>query len=210
MASDLVLKDFATQREITPDESTRYPVVAGGAISTQERVAHAFTSEEAFEGWLQTTSFWAELEARGQRVSEARTHSQNARDVQTQLASKTKKMEERISEVSKRLNLPAGNQEVLIEAFRPPWADPSLVYEAINYGGRSIWIPPIPDLSWIGWANRIQSVQVLWGSLSLWDQKGWRGRKCYLFGFPFWEFPDLSFFGFSRVAKSALINAFDP
>jgi len=147
-----------------------------------------------------------------------RYESADYNSLSDELAKESREIERQVQELAKGVAISPSSREFIVMAAQQislsndAIGDPLVIHDAPNFGGNYCWLwRSVPDLNIVGgWDNRVVSAQIINDLWTLTSDPWWRGRRLYLFGVPFNDFPDLNLYGFDRVARSAFQGALFP
>ncbi|MBC7771945.1 MAG: hypothetical protein H7210_05585 [Pyrinomonadaceae bacterium] len=208
--------------EIEPTEAMKFQViVAGSEITGKEDVILVFHTNEEFSKMAAQTRYGDQVQGTLQLIREkVLPERKRAALIQRMHRLALQHKEASFREFAELLDKDPKDEEVIRMAMldrtplTPNLFDPMLLYDrAIEreppttspQDPRTAWLPiPSgfwPDLGWVGWNDRAQSVR-FFGMNILCQHKWFGGRWAWLFGFN--GLLNLSHLGFARITSSVI------
>jgi hypothetical protein len=201
------------EHTITTRDLVEFQVlVAGPLYNPDPSVVRVFESDDDFLLWARTSEQADELLAAHAASLDARdTHAHgDHRELRERQRQKVEEATADLKRIAKQAGL-ALNSPDLFARLGERWnQDPVLVFEHVDLGGDSAFLPagPLgwPDFTWLrsaaGTWNDLASSGVALGGGFLSEHVWFGGRKFWFGGVPFWSW-NLTDFGFNDMASSA-------
>ena len=191
------------------------PVVALGNGLPEKGVAFAFRDWKDFAKFAARTHAADKIASMDERRLKLRKRSSDdTTAIAARLKHKTQRIESELRDLSQRAGLPWGSKELFMRAttkadpLEGPIFDPSMLFAGFGFTGNALGVayPGLPDLNWFpGMNNAVSSVQII-GIVALFNNTWFRGASRLLFGFPFFQIPNLGAIGFNNVTSSVLVD----
>jgi hypothetical protein len=191
------------------------PVIALGAGLPEKNVAFVFGDWKEFLRFAARTQAAEQIAGMDERRRKLRKRSgEDTTAIAARLKRRAERIESELRELAEQTRLAWGSKELFIRAttkadpLEGPIFDPSMLFAGLGFTGNALGVtyPGLPDLSWFpGMNNAVSSVQIV-GIVALFNNTWFRGASRLLFGFPFFQIPNLGVIGFNNFTSSVLVD----
>jgi hypothetical protein len=202
------MKHLLNGKPIEKDKYAEFPIAAVGNNLPDKDTVYVFDSEGEFDKWIKANN----IEEKFSRISKIITQAQEYEHKDITFAIQRQQLIiERITAdlrlLANRLDLDVNSPELFrratVEAdlLEGPIFDPSIAYQKTDLQGLLLPIPTGSVWPYLGWWNdRISSI-IVSGTVVLFQNYFFRGRRLYLIGTA-QEFPNLGDFNFDDRTSS--------